>query len=433
MPSLKVLIVGAGGREHALAWVMAQSKSVEQLFVAPGNAGTTWNRAIDRAPSINVAIAADDISALLSFALHEQIDLTVIGPEVPLSLGIVDAFQDAGLRVFGPTRKAAQIETSKAFSKAFMQRHQIPTAAYGVFGDYEAALNFVGQFGKPVVVKADGLAAGKGVIVCDSADEARIALAQIMLEHEFGAAGNQVVVEERLIGTEISALAFCDGMNVALMPLARDHKRIFDGDQGPNTGGMGAFAPVVDVPFDFAETIRKTVLEPALRGMAEEGMPYVGILFAGLMVTPDGVKVLEFNCRFGDPETQALMPLLDADLCEILLACTEGNLIDHLPSWRREICATVVLASPGYPGIYPIGHPIYGLEQLTENTAVFHAGTALKDGQVVTAGGRVLAVSGKGDSLGAALSQAYQQIERIRFDGMHFRRDIGRVSEEIAR
>ena len=265
--------------------------------------------------------------------------------------------------------------------------------------NFEAACDFVEQFGNPVVVKADGLAAGKGVIVCDSFDEAKTALAQIMLEHEFGAAGNQVVIEERLVGAEISALAFCDGTNVAIMPLARDHKRIFDGDQGPNTGGMGAFAPVRDVPADFPETIRKTILEPAIRGMADEGMAYVGVLFAGLMLTPNGVKVLEFNCRFGDPETQALMPLLDADLCEILIACTEGNLRNHLPGWRQETCVTVVLAAAGLSRKLPKGLPISGLERSTDNVMVFHAGTALSDGQIVTAGGRVLAVSGKGNSL----------------------------------
>jgi phosphoribosylamine--glycine ligase len=431
--SLKILIVGAGGREHALAWTLAHSSSVAQIYVAPGNAGTEWSHDTNRAPSSNLAVAAEDIPALLTFALLEQIDLTVIGPEIPLSLGIVDVFQVAGMRVFGPTKATAQLETSKAFSKAFMLRHHIPTAAYGVFDDYEAACDFVDHFGKSVVVKADGLAAGKGVIVCDTSDQARAALAQIMLEREFGAAGNSVVIEERLNGAEISALAFCDGVNVAIMPLARDHKRIFDGDKGSNTGGMGAFAPVLDVPPHFAEMIQRSVLEPAVQGMAEEGMPYVGVLFAGLMLTPDGVKVLEFNCRFGDPETQVILPLLDADLAEILIACTEGHLEQHLPSWWQETCATVVLASPGYPGSYPKGLPIYGLSEQTDGVTVFHAGTALKDGQVVTAGGRVLAISGKGNSLVSALARAYRHIEHIQFEGIHYRHDIGRISEGITR
>ncbi|MEO8392463.1 MAG: phosphoribosylamine--glycine ligase [Chloroflexota bacterium] len=433
MSSLRILIVGAGGREHALAWTLARSSSVTQIYVAPGNAGTIWDQAASCAPSSNVAIAVEDISALVAFAQREQIDLTVIGPEVPLSLGIVDAFRNAGLRAFGPTQAAAQLEASKAFSKAFMQRHSIPTAAYGDFDDYEAACDFVEHFDKPVVVKADGLAAGKGVIVCDTPDQARAALAQIMLEREFGAAGNRVVIEERLSGAEISALAFCDGTNVAMMPLARDHKRIFDGDQGPNTGGMGAFAPVLDVPPDFVETIQRSVIEPTIRGMAEEGTPYVGVLFAGLMLTPDGVKVLEFNCRFGDPETEVILPLLDADFAEILLACTEGHLKQHLPDWRQETCATVVLASPGYPGNYPKALPIFGLDRQTDNVIVFHAGTTFKDAEVVTAGGRVLAVSGKGDSLASALACAYRHIETIQFEGMQYRRDIGRISEGMTR
>jgi phosphoribosylamine--glycine ligase len=433
LPSLKILIVGAGGREHALAWALASSKSVAQIYVAPGNAGTEWSRDTNRAPAINIAIAAEDIPALLTFTLQKHIDLVVIGPEVPLSLGIVDTFHLAGVRAFGPTKTAAQLEASKAFSKAFMQRHDIPTAAYGVFDNYEVACDFIDHFGKPVVVKADGLAAGKGVIVCDTPDQARAALAQILLEHEFGTAGNSVVIEERLSGAEISALAFCDGVNVAIMPLARDHKRIFDGDQGPNTGGMGAFAPVLDVPAHFAETIQRSILEPVIWGMAAEGMPYIGVLFAGLMLTPDGVKVLEFNCRFGDPETQAILPLLETDLAEILIACTEGRLDKYIPSWRQETCATVVLASPGYPGSYPKALPIHGLDESTNDVVVFHAGTSLKDGQVVTAGGRVLAVSGKGDSLASALGCAYRRIEDIHFDGMHYRHDIGQISEGITR
>ena len=433
MPSLKILIVGAGGREHALAWALARSSSVEQIYVAPGNAGTIWDRTATRAASKNMPIAVEDIAALVSFAQTEQIDLTVIGPEVPLALGVVDSFQKTGLRVFGPTQAAAQLESSKAFSKAFMKRHHIPTAEYGVFEDYEEACAFVERFGKPVVVKADGLAAGKGVIVCDTTDEAKVALKQIMVEREFGAAGDQVVIEERLSGAEISALAFCDGKTVALMPLARDHKRVFDGDQGPNTGGMGAFAPVLDVPPEFAEIIQQSVLEPTIRGMTQEGMPYMGVLFAGLMLTPDGLKVLEFNCRFGDPETQVILPLLDADLTEIIVACTEGSLQEHQPPWLPETCTTVVLASPGYPGNYPKGLPIYGLEAQTDDVIVFHAGTALENQQVVTAGGRVLAVSGRGESLAVALSRAYRHIEHIHFEGMHYRHDIGRISEGMTR
>jgi phosphoribosylamine--glycine ligase len=428
---LQVLVVGGGGREHALAWAWARSGRVAQVYVAPGNAGTVWSAATACAASANIPIAADDTGALIAFAQAQQIDLTVIGPEAPLANGVVDAFLAAGLRVFGPTQAAAQLESSKAFSKAFMQRHNIPTAAYGAFTDYEVARNFMHDFGKSVVVKADGLAAGKGVIVCENTAQADAALRQIMIERDFGASGNRVVIEERLIGSEISALAFSDGQTVALMPLARDHKRVFDDDQGPNTGGMGAYAPVPDVSPELAQTILESVLQPAVQGMAAEGTPYVGVLFAGLMLTSDGLKVLEFNCRFGDPETQAILPLLDSDLAEILIACAEGRLNQHRPRWLPDTCATVVLASPGYPGSYPKGLPISGLSEQAENTLIFHAGTAQKEDQVVTAGGRVLAVSGRGATMNEALNRVYDRIERIHFERMHYRRDIGRSREGV--
>lgn len=430
---MQVLVVGGGGREHALAWALARAASVRQVYVAPGNAGTQWAHGSERAESTNVAIQAEDSAALLAFAQEYEIDLTVIGPEVPLAQGIVDVFLAAGLRVFGPTQAAAQLEASKAFSKAFMRQHGIPTAEYGTFEDYEAARDFAVQFGRPVVVKADGLAAGKGVIVCNTVDEALDALRRIMLEGEFGAAGARVVVEERLVGAEVSALAFSDGTIVTLMPFARDHKRAYDGDEGANTGGMGAYAPVADLPPNFSETVLKEVLEPAVRGMAEADTPYVGVLYAGLMLTPSGIKTLEFNCRFGDPETQVILPLLENDLAEVMLACVEGRLSEYLPQWSRGACATVVLASPGYPGSYPKGLPISGLGQASDDVIVFHAGTAEQGGQVVTAGGRVLAVSGRGESLAVALNSAYAGVEQIHFDGMHFRRDIGRIFEGITR
>ncbi|MCC6801738.1 MAG: phosphoribosylamine--glycine ligase [Anaerolineae bacterium] len=429
----KVLVVGSGGREHALAWAIARSPSAAQVYVAPGNAGTTWGAAKNRAPSTNVSISAEDIPALVAFARRENIDLAVIGPEVPLAQGIVDAFQSAGMRVFGPTRAAAQLESSKTFSKEFMRRHHIPTAAYGAFTDYVEARAFVTGFGRSVVVKADGLAAGKGVIVCATVAEADAALRSIMLEREFGAAGDRVVIEERLTGAELSALAFCDGKTAALMPLARDHKRVGDGDTGLNTGGMGAYAPVLDVPPDLVETIREQVIIPALRGMASEGTPYTGVLYAGLMLTPDGIRVLEFNCRFGDPETQVILPLLDSDLVEIMTACTEGRLREHQPRWLPGACATIVLASPGYPGTYPKGLPISGLESRHEDVIVFHAGTSREGDRVVTAGGRVLAVSARGESLPKALANAYAHIPNIRFEGMHYRRDIGRIAEGATR
>jgi phosphoribosylamine---glycine ligase len=430
---LQVLIIGGGGREHALAWALARSSSAEQVYVAPGNAGTQWAKSDGRVASANVAIQAEDSAGLLAWAREHKIDLTVIGPEVPLAQGIVDAFQTAGLRVFGPTQAAAQLEASKAFSKAFMREHGIPTAEYGTFEDYDAACEFVAAFGRPAVLKADGLAAGKGVIVCNNADEAQDALKRIMLDSEFGAAGGRVIVEERLVGAEVSALAFSDGVTVALMPFARDHKRVNDRDEGPNTGGMGAYAPVSDLPENFAETVLNDVLAPTVRGMADAGTPYVGVLYAGLMLTPHGIKVLEFNCRFGDPETQVILPLLESNLAEVMLACVEGKLSDYLPQWLQGACATVVLASPGYPGSYLKGLPISGLEEENENVIVFHAGTAEQGGKVVTAGGRVLSVSGRGETLSEALKRAYAGIEKIEFEGMHFRRDIGRIFEGITR
>lgn len=431
---MKILVVGSGGREHALAWKLAQSPQVEQIFVAPGNAGTQWSAGEGRAASSNVAIKAEAIDALVKFAQEQAIDLTVVGPEVPLAAGIVDQFTAAGLPAFGPTQAAAQLESSKAFSKAFMQRHHIPTAAYGTFTDYESAAEFVKYFGKPVVVKADGLAAGKGVVVCNTAEEALESLKRILVESEFGTAGTRVVIEERLIGTEASLLAFSDGQNVLMMPPARDHKRVFDNDQGPNTGGMGAYC-LGDMSHalltsEMLREIRDTVLLPTIRGMAQEGIPYKGVLYAGLMLTSDGLHVLEFNARFGDPETQVILPLLKADIVDILLACIRGNIgtIDGQSIWRKEACAGVVMASGGYPGDYPKGLPINGLN-LSNNAVVFHAGTATDTtGQTVTAGGRVLVAVARGTNLESALDSAYGAVEHIHFDGAHYRRDIGRAA-----
>lgn len=431
---MKILVVGSGGREHALAWKLAQSPQVTQITVAPGNAGTQWAASSGFAPSTNVGIAAEDIGGLLAYAQEQAIDLTVVGPEVPLAMGVVDRFLQAGLRAFGPTQAAAQIEGSKAFSKAFMQRHQIPTAAYGAFTDDESAATFVREFGKPVVVKADGLAAGKGVVVCDTVEEALTALQRILIDSEFGAAGTQVVVEERLTGLEVSVLAFCDGQDVLMMPPARDHKRVYDNDQGPNTGGMGAYSlggmnNALLSPELLAE-VRERVLLPTVRGMAQEGTPYVGVLYAGLMLTPDGIRTLEFNARFGDPETQVILPLLKADLVDILQACIEGRLTTFATEdlWHDEACGGVVMTSRGYPGSYPKGLPIEGLD-ITTNAVVFHAGTGYDAaGQVVTAGGRVLAMVARGASLNIALDTAYHAVEQIHFEGAHYRRDIGRAA-----
>jgi phosphoribosylamine--glycine ligase len=428
---LNCLVVGSGGREHALAWALARAPEVARVSVAPGNAGTTWaaNAAATgwqpHAACTRVDIQADDVAGLRDFALAEGIDLTVVGPEAALAVGLVDAFQAAELRAFGPVQAAAQLESSKAFAKAFMQAHGIPTAAFASFHDFEAARAYVRTHDGPCVVKADGLAAGKGVLMCDNADDAEAALRQIMVEQAFGGAGAQVVIEERLEGREISALAFCDGQHYALMPLTRDHKRVFDDDLGPNTGGMGAYGPIPDGDDALRETIGRTIIQPVLDGMAARGVPFVGVLYAGLMQTSAGLKVLEFNCRFGDPETQVILPLLDDSLARILLACTEGRLNETTPCWRDGVCVTVGLASANYPGSYPTGLTISGLEQPSPDVVVFHAGTAQHDGAVVTAGGRVLSVSAWGTDLPDAAARAYAHIPHIHFDGMHFRSDIG--------
>jgi len=429
---MKILVVGGGGREHALAWKLAQSPQVEQVYVAPGNAGTQWAAKAGFAVSSNVAIQADDIEGLVAFAHEQAIDLTVVGPEVPLAAGIVDQFKAAELQAFGPTQAAAQLESSKAFSKAFMERHHIPTAVYGRFNDYESAADFVEHFGKPVVVKADGLAAGKGVVVCDTFDEALQALHRILVESEFGTAGTQVVIEERLVGTEASLLAFCDGQDVLMMPPARDHKRVFDNDRGPNTGGMGAYC-LGDMDHallspDVLCEVRDTVLLPTIRGMAEEGIAYQGVLYAGLMLTPDGVRVLEFNARFGDPETQVILPLLKADLVDILLACINGSLraIDEKSLWYKEACAGVVMASGGYPGTIEVGKKIMGIADADamEGVKVFHAGTSVRDCEFYTSGGRVLGVTARAATLQEAVDRAYEAVGKIQFDGAHYRKDI---------
>ncbi|MDX1993002.1 MAG: phosphoribosylamine--glycine ligase [bacterium] len=424
----RVLIVGGGGREHALAWALAKSPQIVplggQIFIAPGNGGTALMPQVE-----NVPIAAEDAAGQLTFALANNIDLTVVGPEVPLSLGIVDVFQQEGLQIFGPTQAAAQLETSKAFARAFMQQNHIPSPHYGTFSDFEAARQFVLDFGQPVVVKADGLAAGKGVIVCDDAQQAEDALRQIMLDRAFGQAGEQIVIEERLEGPELSVLAFTDGNTVVMMPPARDHKRIFDGDEGPNTGGMGAVAPVPGVTSAFLNEIQQTILQPAVDGMRAAGTPYSGVLYAGLMLTSKGAKVLEFNCRFGDPEAQTILPLLESDLFDLLWRCTAGTVDQAEIRWKAGTCVTVVAAAPGYPGEYPKGIPISGLENV-QDAFVFHAGTAIRDDQIVTAGGRVLCVTATGEDLDTALDTAYSNLSKMHFDGIHYRRDIGRTSTD---
>lgn len=427
MTGLKVLIVGSGGREHALAWKISQSLRVEQIYVAPGNAGTAVS-------AQNIPIKATDIDELLHFAQEKNVDLTVVGPEVPLTLGIVDAFQAAELAIFGPTQAAARLEASKAFAKRFMHELGIPTAVSQTFTDYETAVGAIRESPLPkgIVIKASGLAAGKGVVVCDDAAQAEAALREMMLEGVFGEAGAEVVIEERLHGSELSLLVLTDGKTAVPLSPARDYKRVYDNDQGPNTGGMGAFAPPPDVDDGLIEQIMQTIVQPTIDGMAARGTPYVGVLYAGLMLTADGPKVIEFNCRFGDPETQVVLPLLESDLVELILACVNGRLSANMVKIHSGACATVVMAASGYPASYPKGLPITGLDALPEEVMVFHASTSQKNGQLITNGGRVLAVTARGNDLATAVTRAYAGLEQIHFQDAHFRKDIGRASSAYA-
>lgn len=416
---MRILVIGSGGREHALVWCLHRSPLVDKLYVAPGNGGTV-------ALAENVPIAAADIPALIRFARQERIDLTVVGPEAPLVAGLVDAFAAAGLRAFGPSKAAARLEGSKAFAKRLMTEEGVPTAVSAVFNDYETARAYLAHQQMPIVIKADGLAAGKGVTVCQTREEAEVALREAMVERAFGAAGELILIEDCLQGEEASVLAFSDGHTVVPMLPARDYKRVGDGDQGPNTGGMGGYAPSPYLPPALVEEIRQRVLQPVVDGMRRRGTPYVGVLYAGLMLTEQGPRVLEFNCRFGDPETQVLLPLLETDLVEIFLACLEGRLDRIEIRWRPEHTVCVVLASAGYPGHYETGYAITGIEQAEAlpGVLVFHAGTAFKEGKLVTAGGRVLAVTACAPTLELARERAYAAAECIRFPGRHFRRDI---------
>lgn len=420
---MRILIVGNGGREHALAWALARSPKAPELFIAPGNPGTAQ---LGR----NVDIGSSQIDELLRFAKSEQIDLTVVGPEQPLVDGLVDAFEAAGLAVMGPSAAAARLEGSKAFAKAFMDRHGIPTAAYRAFRseDYEAARDYLKMVGAPVVLKASGLAAGKGAVVCETLADAEEVLRSMLVEDAFGSAGREVVIEEFMRGEEVSVFALTDGAHYILLPPAQDHKRVGEGDTGPNTGGMGAYAPAPIATPALLQRICREIIEPTIAGMAGEGYPYKGVLYCGLMITEDGPKVVEYNCRFGDPEAQVLLPLLDTDLVSLFQRLVEGRLQEVAIRTRAGAAACVVAASEGYPGSYPSGRPIYGLDQASEleDVVIFQAGT--KPGGetgVVTAGGRVLGVTGIGDELSDALDRAYKALDRIHFDGIHFRRDIG--------
>lgn len=425
MNRIAVMIVGSGGREHALAWKLAQSPRVRQIYIAPGNAGTAVY-------GTNLPIGVEEIDRLALWAREKKIGLTVVGPEVPLALGIVDTFQTAGLPIFGPTQAAAQLEASKAFAKQFMQEVGIPTAVFTTHTTYDEALKALHKTPTDhgVVIKASGLAAGKGVMVCDTQQEAEAALRDIMQARAFGAAGNEVIIEERLSGPEVSVLGFCDGKTAVPLSPARDHKRAYDNDEGPNTGGMGVYAPPPDVDAALVAEIMRTVINPAVQGMAQRGTPYVGVLYAGIMLTASGPKVLEFNCRFGDPETQVILPLLDGDLAEIMLACINGTLQPEMVRVKPGAAAAVVMAAPGYPGSYPKGLPITGLNAVPQDVLVFHAGTKISSNQVVTSGGRVLTVTALGEDLATAVSRAYAGVQAIHFEGAHYRKDIGREAGE---
>ena len=419
---MRILVIGGGGREHALAWKAAQSPLVEQVFVAPGNAGTA------REPKLqNVTIGVEDIPALVGFAKENDIGLTIVGPEAPLVMGVTDAFDAAGLRCFGPTRGAAQLEGSKSFTKDFLARHRIPTGEYRTFTEVAPALAYLNEKGAPIVVKADGLAAGKGVIVAMDSATAEAAVRDMLAGNAFGEAGHRVVIEEYLDGEEASFIVMADGTHVLPMATSQDHKRVGDGDTGLNTGGMGAYSPAPVVTDAVYARIMDEVIMPTVRGMAAEGLPYTGFLYAGLMIMPDGTpKVIEYNCRFGDPETQPIMLRMRSDLVAHCLAALEGRLDRESASWDPRRSVGVVLAAAGYPGAYPKGDVIAGLPEQDENDRkVFHAGTALKDDQVVTAGGRVLCATALGDSVADAQAAAYRLAGQISWDGMFHRHDIG--------
>ncbi|MBI3872105.1 MAG: phosphoribosylamine--glycine ligase [candidate division Zixibacteria bacterium] len=425
---MRTLVIGGGGREHAICWALRQSPQIEALYCAPGNAGIAELATIVELPD-------HDLRGLVDFARKERIDLTVVGPERPLAEGIVDEFAREKLRVFGPTASAARLESSKVFAKEFMRRHYIPTTPYRAFDRSDEALKFVAESSGPLVVKADGLAAGKGVIVCRNSDEAHLAVKKIMVERAFGSAGERIIVERLLIGEEMSVMAFADGTHVVPMIPARDYKRAQDGDEGPNTGGMGAYAPARSMEDDLFQEIYDHILEPAVRGMKTEGSPFVGILYAGLMLTDVGPRVLEFNVRFGDPETQVVLPLLKTDLVNVIGAALAGQLDWEPLSWREDVCAGVILTARGYPGRYEGGVPIEG-EVRTMNNGVFcfHAGTA-RDGAggLASSGGRILGLFARSATHEGAVAAAYAAVERVRIKGAQYRTDIGLRVRRVVR
>ncbi|OGI85777.1 phosphoribosylamine--glycine ligase [Candidatus Nomurabacteria bacterium RIFCSPLOWO2_01_FULL_39_17] len=420
MKKQKILIIGGGGREHAIGWKVAQSKQKVELFFAPGNAGTAML-------GTNINIGATDISKLIEFA-KKKINLTLALPDDPLALGIVDSFQEQNLRIWGPTKAASELEWSKAYAKDFMGRHNIPTAKYKTFNNFEEAKIYVEKHSLPVVVKASGLALGKGVTVAQTHEKAMVTLKKIFIDKIFGAAGNEVVIEEFLSGTEISIHALSDGKNWKIFPPSQDHKRIYNGDMGPNTGGMGTIAPLPFVDSTLIKKIEKEIIAPTIQDMAKEGRPFVGCLYPGIMLTIEGSKVFEFNSRFGDPETQTYMRLLETDILDMFDACIDGTLDKIKIEWKNLSACTIVLASEGYPGNYEKGKVISGIEDAEKNTdvVIFHAGTKTENGKLITNGGRVLGVSAIGKNLEEALATAYNAVSKIKFDGMQYRKDIGK-------
>jgi len=414
---MRVLVVGNGGREHAIVWKLAQSTLLEKLYCAPGNAGTAML-------AENIPLSVDDIEGLAEWANRNGIDLTVVGPEIPLSLGIANVFRSRGLDVFGPTREAARIESSKAWCKNLLQRYGIPAAHSETFTSYKQAADYVASQRVPIVVKADGLAAGKGVVVAQTREEALDALKQFLVHGTLGDAGTKVVVEECLFGREVSVLAFTDGTDLVRMVPACDYKRVYDNDLGPNTGGMGAYSPPYFASASLLDKIEESILWPTIKALASEGCPYQGVLYAGLMLTESGPKVLEFNCRFGDPETQVILPRMESDLLSVMVAVAKGRLRDAQVAWSDHSACGVVLASEGYPGSYVKGHEVHGLDSVSKDAIVFHAGTQLREGRIVTSGGRVLAIVALGKDVAEARANVYREVGKVSFEGRHYRTDI---------
>jgi len=416
---MKILIIGGGGREHALAWKIGRDERRPALHIAPGNAGTAGL-------GTNLPIQAEDTAGIIDWAKKEKPDLTVVGPEVPLCLGIVDLMQAEGFRVFGPVKDAARLEGSKIFTKEILRAARVPTASSESFNDESKALAYIKSHPLPVVIKADGLAAGKGVVICATLAEAEQAVRQTLTAKIFGKAGQKILIEEYMEGEEVSVLAFVDGKKAVLLPTARDHKRVFDNDKGPNTGGMGAYSPAAVENPEFSGMVLKKIFEPTIKELNRRGICYKGVLYAGLMLTKEGPKVLEFNCRFGDPETQAILPRLKGSLISAMEACIDGNLREEHAACRDESCACVVMASGGYPGHYQKGDVISGLDAAgkLKNVMIFHAGTKLENGKVVTAGGRVLGITALGPTLAEAVKRAYESAAAIKFNNAHYRRDI---------